>query len=37
MKFIPRDLNPDPCLSHPISTYNCEVTTTSRMYDGNRT
>ena len=37
MKLIPRDLNLDPCLPHPTSTYTYEVTTTSRMYGGNRT
>ena len=28
------DLNPDPCLPHPTSTYTCEVTITPRVYDG---
>ena len=34
MKLIPRDLNPNPYLPHPTSTYTCRVTIASRVCDG---
>ena len=34
VKFFPGDLNPDPCTSHPISTYTCGVTIVPRVYGG---
>lgn len=34
-KFSPGDLNPDPYFSHPISIYICEMTTASKVCDGN--
>ena len=34
MKFPPEDLNPDSYLLHPISTYTCGVTITSKVCGG---
>ena len=33
VKFLPKDLKPDPYLSHFTNTYTYEVTITSRVYD----
>ena len=33
-KLSPRDLNLDPCLSHPTSTYTCRVTIVLRVCGG---
>ena len=32
VKLIPGDLNLDPYLSHPTSTYTCKVTTTLKVH-----
>ena len=35
MKLSFEDLNPSPCPPHPISTYTCGVTITTRVCDDN--
>ena len=37
MKFPLRDLNPDPCLPHPTSTYTCRVTAAPKVRGGHLT
>ena len=34
VKLPPGDLNPDPCPTHPTSTYTCGVTTAPRVCSG---
>ena len=36
MKLPPEELNSDPCLPHPTSTYTCGVTTAARVRSGTK-
>ena len=36
MKFLPRDLNPDPYPPHPTNTYTCEVTNAPKVCGGKK-